>query len=148
MAHVNASKPFDVPPQVPRNATHPYDAYMSIAKNVWQHNFTDDQITEMRSAYWGGAAESMILIRQVLEEASTAGLLNNTLVIITSDHGEMSLEHRQGLKSSMHEPSVRVPLIMIPFGVSGLDAPPGQVRRCIPRCSHLSFCHCPCVLPL
>jgi len=121
LAHVNATKPFDAPPQVLRNATHPYDAYMSIAKNVWQHNFSDAQITEMRSAYWGGAAESMILMRQVLVEASKAGLLNNTVVVITSDHGEMSLEHRQGLKSSLHEPSVRVPLIVIPFGVPGLE---------------------------
>jgi arylsulfatase A-like enzyme len=127
LAHVNASGAFDIPAQVPRDATHPYDAFMSNAKAMWALNYTDAQIVEMRHAYWGAVAEATILMREVIKHASGAGLLNNTVVICTSDHGELSLEHRMDLKSSLREPSVRVPMIMIPFGVSDLAGAAGRV---------------------
>lgn len=119
LAHVNASN-VDVPPQLPRNATHFYDAYMSKSKGLWEEDYTDAEVKRMRHTYWGAAAEATLLMEGVLRAANQRGLLNNTLVILTSDHGEMSLEHRQDLKNSMREPSVRVPLILMPFGVPGL----------------------------
>ena len=122
LSHVNASGAFDVPAQLPREATHPYDAYMSNAKAMWGEEYSAAQVRDMRHAYWGAVAEAAILMREVILHASKAGLLNNTVVIITSDHGEMGIEHRMDLKSSLREPSARVPLIMIPFGVPGLDA--------------------------
>ena len=127
-AHVNASAP-DVPAQVPRNATHAYDAFMSRAKHVWGEfpAYSDADITRMRAAYWGAVAEMSELLRELLHAADASGHLNNTVVIITSDHGEMALEHRQDLKSSMHEPSVRVPLVVIPFGVPGMARAAGKV---------------------
>jgi arylsulfatase A-like enzyme len=39
----------------------------------------------------------------------------------------MSLENRQDLKSSMREPSVRVPLVIVPFGVEGMTKTKGKV---------------------
>jgi hypothetical protein len=65
-------------------------------------------------------AEAAELMRQVLHAAATSGHLNNTLVVVTSDHGEMSLEHRMDLKSSLYEASARVPLVVIPYGVEGV----------------------------
>ena len=120
LAHVNASGAFDVPAQLPREATHPYDAYMSNAKQMWALNYTALQVREMRRAYWGAVAEAAILMREVILHASNYGLLENTVVIITSDHGEMGIEHRMDLKSSLREPSTRVPLVVIPFNVPGL----------------------------
>lgn len=120
LAHVNASN-VDAPPQAPRNATHFYDAYMSKSKGLWEEDYTDAQAKRMRAAYWGAAAEATLLLEGVLRAARAQGLLNNTLVILTSDHGEMSLEHRQDLKNSLREPSVRVPLLVLPFGVTGLS---------------------------
>jgi arylsulfatase A-like enzyme len=121
LAHVNASN-VDVPTQVPRNATHYYDSYMSKSKGLWDEDYTDTQAKRMRSTYWGAAAEATLLLEGVLLAAKAKGLLENTLVILTSDHGEMSLEHRQDLKNSLREPSVRVPLLVLPFGVPGLSA--------------------------
>ena len=112
---------------------------MSNAKAMWGEEFySAAQVRDMRHAYWGAVAEAAILMREVILHASKAGLLNNTVVIITSDHGEMGIEHRMDRKSSLREPSVRVQLIMIPFVVPGLVARVRVVtyltshRRCRP----------------
>jgi len=136
LEHVNKTSDFNVPQQLPRNETHPYDAYMSNAKAMWGKNYSDAQVAEMRQAYWGAVAEATILMREVMRHAYSYGLLDNTVVIITSDHGEMGIEHRMDLKSSLREPSVRVPLIIIPFNVSGLS---GDGRVVTNLTSHLDI---------
>ena len=134
LAHVNASN-VDAPVQPPRNATHYYDAFMSKAKGLWEEDYTNAQAKRMRSTYWGAAAEATLLLEGLLRAARAQGLLNNTLVILTSDHGEMSLEHRQDLKNSLREPSVRVPMLILPFGIPGLA--PGSGRTVANLTSHL-----------
>jgi arylsulfatase A-like enzyme len=78
-AHVNASAPADVPAQVPRGATHAYDAFMSRAKHVWGEfvSYTDADITRMRRAYWGAVAEMSELLRELLHAAEVSGLLRS-----------------------------------------------------------------------
>ena len=104
LAHVNTSGAFDVPAQVPREGTHPYDAYMSKAKAMWDLDYSDSQVREMRHAYWGAVAEAAILMREVILRAFNYGLLNNTVVSVTSDHGEMGIEHRMDLVSVTPQP--------------------------------------------
>ena len=59
---------------------------------------------------------------QVISALRETGLLNNTVVIFTADHGEMAMEHRQFYKMSMFEGSSHVPLmIMGPGLMSGLQ---------------------------
>lgn len=59
---------------------------------------------------------------QVISALRETGLLNNTVVIFTADHGELAMEHRQFYKMSMFEGSSHVPLmIMGPGLMSGLQ---------------------------
>lgn len=59
---------------------------------------------------------------QVISALRETGLLNNTVVIFTADHGELAMEHRQFYKMSMFEGSSHVPLmIMGPRLMSGLQ---------------------------
>ena len=53
------------------------------------------------------------------------------VVMMTSDHGEMSMEHRQDYKNSGYEPSSRVPMIMVPFGVPAMSGAAGRVISAI-----------------
>jgi arylsulfatase A-like enzyme len=60
-------------------------------------------------------------IGKILDGLKQAGLEENTLVIFTSDHGNMDASHRLASKSFPYEESVRVPFIMkykggIPYG--------------------------------
>ena len=84
-------------------------------------NFTDANIKLMRACYWGACAEALEMMQRVMQAAQDNGWLNNTIVVYTSDHGDMSLEHMQYLKNSFYEPSSRVPLIMVPFNVPGIS---------------------------
>ena len=51
-------------------------------------------------------------IGQILDGLKEAGLEENTLIIFTSDHGNMDASHRLASKSFHYEESVRVPFIM------------------------------------
>ena len=126
VAHVNASA-VDAPILPDRATMHPFDVYASVTKHCFQLDYTPDQLKEMRTAYWGAAAESMSLFESVLAAANATGHLNNTVVILTADHGENSMENRMDYKNSMREPSLRVPLIVTPFGVPALSSGVGRV---------------------
>jgi arylsulfatase A-like enzyme len=62
-------------------------------------------------------------IGQILDGLKQAGLEDSTLIIFTSDHGNMDASHRLASKSFHYEESVRVPFIMKYKGV----IPSGQV---------------------
>lgn len=67
-------------------------------------------------------AEADAMLGQVISALRETGLLNNTFVIFTADHGELAMEHRQFYKMSMFEGSSRVPLLIMGPGVkSGLQ---------------------------
>lgn len=60
----------------------------------------------------------------LLRELDHRGLLANTLVVLTSDHGEEFAEHEiMGHAASLYRPSVEVPLVMSLAG----RVPPGRV---------------------
>ena len=64
------------------------------------------------------------LIRTALEEA---GVLDNTIIVYTADHGEMAGDFGLTGKVCFFEGSVRVPLIVSGHGVSS-PPPPGEGR--------------------
>lgn len=119
LSQVNMSA-VDVPPSArpDKDTMHPYDSYMSISKAAFK-NYTDEQIKAVRMSYWGAVAEADALLGHVLAAASSSGHLNNTIVVFTSDHGEMAMEHRQDYKNAMYEGATRVPLIIAGYGLTG-----------------------------
>jgi choline-sulfatase len=60
-------------------------------------------------------------IGKVLAALRASGLENNTLVMFTSDHGDMDSAHRFEHKSLLYEEAVRVPLIVSWKGVTQAD---------------------------
>ena len=72
-----------------------------------------------RAAYWGLVTSMDRMIGRVLAALRTGGMEENTLIVYTSDHGDMLGEHGMFWKHTFYEESVRVPLIM---------AWPGRIR--------------------
>ena len=65
-----------------------------------------------RAGYRGNLAFVDTRIGQVLDALEELGLADNTIVVYTSDHGEMDGDHGLYQKFCLFEPSVRVPLIV------------------------------------
>ncbi len=73
---------------------------------------TTHEIRRTRAAYYGMVEFDDRLIEQVLETLNQSGLRGNTLVVYTTDHGEMAGEHGLWWKMSFYEGSAGVPLIV------------------------------------
>ena len=78
-------------------------------------------LAHMRAVYDGAIAFIDDGIGQVLEAVEQAGLADNTIVVVTADHGEEFFEHgRTGHKGGLYEEIVHVPLLVhIPWAKGG-----------------------------
>ncbi|MFC1596976.1 sulfatase [Planctomycetota bacterium] len=85
---------------------------------------TRDELLEVEGLYDSALHYLDAWVGEFLDFLETSGLAENTLVLITSDHGEHFGEKRRLLHwLSLYEPVVRVPLIL---GHAG-HVPPGRV---------------------
>lgn len=71
----------------------------------------EERIRVARAAYYGLCEHIDSLIGQVLAVLEETGLADNTLVIYTSDHGELAGEHGCWWKSTYYEGGAGVPMI-------------------------------------
>ncbi len=85
---------------------------------------TEAEIRRARAAYWGLVTRIDIMIGQILDTLAANDLADNTMIVYTSDHGDMVGEHSLWWKHTFYEHSVRVPLIINWPGVI-----PGNQRR-------------------
>ena len=73
---------------------------------------TDQQIRNARHAYYGAISYVDAQFGAILEALDQAGLADDTIVIVTSDHGEMLGERGLWYKMTFFEGGCRVPLIV------------------------------------
>ena len=93
---------------------------------VGHRPFDDAERQEEIDAYDGGLAHLDAVIGRLLDRLDEQGILANTLVVITSDHGEEFGEHgvyEHGY--SLYRTSVHVPLIVIPPRSTGTPVAAG-----------------------
>ena len=75
---------------------------------------------QVRAALRGYRAATSFVDSQVgllIDALDRLGLRDDTIVVLTSDHGYLLGEHGQWMKWSLFEPSARVPLILVAPGV-------------------------------
>lgn len=72
--------------------------------------YSDDEVLRARAAYFGLVTYLDAKIGRLLDTLEAAGLAENTVVVHTSDHGDMLGEHGLWRKMSFYEQSARVPL--------------------------------------
>jgi choline-sulfatase len=76
-------------------------------------SYTADEMQQLRAAYYAMITFIDDEVGRMLDALDALGLRDDTLVIFTSDHGEMLGDHGLLLKGPMlYEGAVRVPLIM------------------------------------
>ena len=90
----------------------------------------EDRIRRARAAYYAMIKELDDYIGTILDRVEQAGWRDNTIIVHTSDHGEMHGEHGLWLKNNLLEDAARVPMMIsgpgIPAG-KNVDTPVSQV---------------------
>jgi len=75
-------------------------------------DYTPEQIKEIRAQYWAMIALVDYEVGRMLAALGSSGLADDTLVVFSSDHGEMLGNHQQLLKGpQLYDDLTRVPLI-------------------------------------
>jgi choline-sulfatase len=98
---------------------------------------TEDHVRAARRAYYGAISYVDDHISALIRLLRVTGRLDDTIVIVTSDHGEMLGERGAWYKMSFYEGAARVPLIVrapalfrpgrVPTAVSTMDLLPTLV---------------------
>ncbi|WP_410013645.1 DUF3413 domain-containing protein [Sodalis sp. C49] len=113
----DAAHGYDLPP----DAATPFKPYWERVDHIKLNNDFDP--TEYHNRYRDALYYDDSLIGEVLAKLAQAGLDNNTLVVITSDHGEEFNDHKKnywGHGSNFSDVQIHVPMFMkLPGGESG-----------------------------
>ena len=107
----------------------PHPVYAAFMNHKVSRTFSRDEVRDsVLPAYMGlikQIDDQMGVLFNYLEEK---GLMDTTMIVFTSDHGDYLGDHWLGEKDLFHEPSVRVPLIIYDPDARA-DATRGTVNR-------------------
>jgi len=70
------------------------------------------RIRQLIARYWGLVSQVDRSVGAILDTLQDTGLADNTIVVYTSDHGDMMGSHHMVEKSVMYEEAVTVPLLL------------------------------------
>ncbi|MBI3969952.1 MAG: sulfatase-like hydrolase/transferase [Chloroflexi bacterium] len=84
---------------------------------------------ELKARYWGACTLVDKYVGRILQRLEALDLADDTIVVYSTDHGEMLGEHRLLQKSVQYEGAARVPLIMRVPGLAPhrIATPTGQI---------------------
>ena len=77
-----------------------------------EHVVTDEDVRNARHAYYGMCSYIDFLVGRLLKVLDGSGLIDNTVIIFTADHGDMLGERGMWYKFNPFEWSIRVPLLI------------------------------------
>lgn len=97
---------------IPTNENDPYSERLRLQYGLLDFQPTDEQVRVARHAYYGSVSYLDDLVGRVLSVLKKTGLAENTVIVFTSDHGDMLGERGLWYKKSFFEDSCRVPLII------------------------------------
>ena len=100
----------------------PFGEHLHPAIHWWRahgnlQEVPEEWILNARAAYWALVAAMDGMIGRILTALRENGLADNTLVVYSSDHGDLVGEHDLWMKRTFYEESVKVPAILSYPGV-------------------------------
>ena len=103
-------------PQPVRHAAEredPHPVYGAYMENRIARAFQRDEVRDkVIPAYMGLIKQCDDQLGVLLDHLEAAGRMENTMIVLTSDHGDYLGDHWLGEKDLFHEPSVKIPLIV------------------------------------
>lgn len=74
--------------------------------------FNPDDIARARRAYYGSVSYIDDRVGELISALNESGQADNTIIVFTSDHGEMLGERGMWFKKTFFEPAMRIPLFI------------------------------------
>ncbi|MEV5967010.1 sulfatase-like hydrolase/transferase [Kribbella sp. NPDC051952] len=119
--YLDRYRPEDLPPPITRDGElddkppilteASKESYAGNARGY--QSYSADELQQVKAAYWAMVSLVDDEVGRILAALEAEGLADNTIVIFTSDHGEMLGDHQLMLKGPMmYDCAVRVPLII------------------------------------
>ena len=117
--------PEDMPPAIPPPAAgeRPLGHLDQLMERV-NPTFEPGEIGRLRANYAGNITLIDTQIGDILNTIKARGELDNTIIVHTSDHGEMNGDYGLIYKSNFLNGAVRIPLLVRTPNASGLQTPP------------------------
>ena len=89
-----------------------FEGHLIRAKQRGWYGQSDEELRRSLAGYYGNISQMDACVGRVYDALRELGLHKNTVVVYTSDHGEMAGAHRMWTKHNMYEQSVAVPLLV------------------------------------
>lgn len=86
---------------------------LDYVRRHWAH-FTAEQVADIRRAFYALCTHIDHQLRILIGTLREEGLLDDTIILFTSDHGDMLGDHRLFAKRLMYEKSANIPMILSP----------------------------------
>ncbi|HEX5689797.1 MAG TPA: choline-sulfatase [Roseiflexaceae bacterium] len=98
-------------PAMPYMELDPHSQRLWRMSALDEYAITDEDIRNARHGYYSAISYVDDKVGELIAALQAVGLYEDTIVVITSDHGDMLGERGLWYKMSMFDPSARVPLI-------------------------------------
>ena len=85
---------------------------LQLTRDFWRH-LSPVELADMRRAFYALCTHIDHQLRIIIGTLREEGILNNTVILMTSDHGDMLGNHGFYAKRVMYEDSARVPMILV-----------------------------------
>jgi arylsulfatase A-like enzyme len=89
-----------------------YEPRSGPKDDIWHGALGEQQVRSSRQGYYGSIEFVDQQIGRILETLDGRGWLEQTLIVFTSDHGDMTGDHNLWRKSYAYEASARIPMVM------------------------------------
>ncbi len=80
--------------------------------NTWCGDLGPEAVRKARQGYYGNITFIDEEVGRILASLEEQGVLDNTLIFFTADHGDMTGDHNLWRKSYPYEASARIPMLM------------------------------------
>nr|WP_306266168.1 choline-sulfatase [Pararhizobium sp. IMCC3301] len=115
-------------PEIPEDADpHPTTEWLKIHHGIDQYPPDEETIKLSRRAYYAMISHLDDYLGELVAELKHLGLYDDTVIVFTSDHGDMLGERGMWFKRTFYEGSLQVPMI---FHAPGRFQP-GRVTECV-----------------
>lgn len=91
---------------------HPFNQWIQTHHELDICELSEEEIENNRRAYYGMVTYFDEMVGEIVGELERLDMLKDTVIMVTSDHGEMLGEHGMWFKRTFYDPSTKVPLIV------------------------------------